>query len=113
MTLLSEDGSIEPPPKKHWAVRAVRVVGGFALLIAGVAMLALPGPGWLAIGLGLTLLASEFRWARRLLVRLKKTLRKYVTRRPKASQRPTGDTDTEPQSRGSSDVNDTPTTPTA
>jgi hypothetical protein len=34
-------------------------------------MLVTPGPGWVAIGLGLALLAAEFVWARRLLNRLK------------------------------------------
>jgi uncharacterized protein (TIGR02611 family) len=36
---------------------------------AGVAMLALPGPGWAAIFVGLAILATEFHWARRLLHR--------------------------------------------
>ena len=85
MTPATTSGSTEPPPPKHWAVRLARVVVGFVLLMAGVAMLALPGPGWLSIGLGLTLLASEFRWARRLLVRLRKVIRKYVPRRSKAA----------------------------
>ena len=44
----------------------ITVVGGIVTL-AGVAMLALPGPGWAAIFLGLAILASEYLWARRLL----------------------------------------------
>ena len=36
---------------------------GVALLVAGVAMLALPGPGFLVIIAGLAVLASEFAWA--------------------------------------------------
>ena len=44
----------------------ITVVGG-AVTLAGVAMLALPGPGWAAIFLGLAILASEYLWARRLL----------------------------------------------
>lgn len=51
--------------------RAFRVVAGFTLLAAGAVMLVTPGPGWLAIFLGLGLLAAEFVWARRLLARLK------------------------------------------
>ena len=47
------------------------MVAGFGLLGAGVAMLALPGPGWLTIAAGLAVLAGEFPWARRLLDRLK------------------------------------------
>ena len=34
-------------------------------------MLFTPGPGWLVIFLGLTLLAAEFVWARRLMDRMK------------------------------------------
>jgi UPF0716 family protein affecting phage T7 exclusion len=40
-------------------------------LLAGIAMLALPGPGWVTIALGLALLAPDFRWARRSLDTLK------------------------------------------
>jgi uncharacterized protein (TIGR02611 family) len=53
------------------ATRLVRIVAGFGLLAAGVAMLALPGPGWLTIAAGLAILAREFEWARRLLNRVK------------------------------------------
>ena len=42
----------------------VLVLGGF-FLVAGVAMLALPGPGWATIFIGLAILASEFAFARR------------------------------------------------
>jgi uncharacterized protein (TIGR02611 family) len=48
-----------------WRI-AVTVVGG-AVLIAGLAMLALPGPGWAAIFVGLAILGSEYDWASRLL----------------------------------------------
>lgn len=47
---------------------AVAVVGG-TVLLTGVAMLVLPGPGILAILAGLALLATEFAWARRWLER--------------------------------------------
>lgn len=40
---------------------------GFGLVVAGIAMLVLPGPGWASIILGLIILASEYAWARRLL----------------------------------------------
>jgi tellurite resistance protein TerC len=51
--------------------RLLKIVLGFTLLAIGAAMLVLPGPGWLTIGLGLVVLAAEFIWARRLLNRLK------------------------------------------
>jgi tellurite resistance protein TerC len=42
----------------------VAIVGG-ALLIAGVAMLVLPGPAIVVIPAALAILAVEFLWARR------------------------------------------------
>lgn len=48
----------------------IAVVGGL-LVIAGIALLVLPGPGWLVIFLGLGILATEFVWAERLLNRAK------------------------------------------
>ncbi len=52
--------------------RVFRIVAGFTLLLIGVVMLVTPGPGWLAIFLGLGLLAAEFVWARRLMARIKR-----------------------------------------
>src|SRR6478735_2068744 len=49
---------------------AVFVVGGL-IVLAGLAMLVLPGPGWLVIILGVAVLATEFAWAERLLDRVK------------------------------------------
>ncbi|MFD3467343.1 TIGR02611 family protein [Streptomyces sp. NPDC058682] len=36
---------------------------GLAVIAAGVAMLVLPGPGWVAIFAGLAIWATEFAWA--------------------------------------------------
>ena len=44
---------------------------GVALLLVGVALMALPGPGILLIVAGLAVLATEYVWARRLLVHAK------------------------------------------
>lgn len=46
--------------------RIARIAGGFALIIAGILMLALPGPGILTIIAGLALLAQDLHWAGRL-----------------------------------------------
>lgn len=54
------------------AKRLVKIVVGFTILGLGVAMLVLPGPGWVAIALALAILAAEFAWAERLLHRLKR-----------------------------------------
>lgn len=52
--------------------RFSRILAGFTLLLLGVVMVFTPGPGWLTIFLGLTLLAAEFVWARRLMDRMKR-----------------------------------------
>lgn len=68
---------------RQTATRVARIAAGFGLLIAGVAMLALPGPGILAIVGGLALLASEFAWARQLLDRLKSATGRFWDRAAK------------------------------
>ena len=50
-------------------VRAGYAVAGLALLLAGIAMLVLPGPAFVVIPIGLAVLSLEFRWAERLLER--------------------------------------------
>jgi uncharacterized protein (TIGR02611 family) len=42
---------------------------GFIVVLVGVAMLVLPGPGLVVIAIGLGILALEFAWAERLLER--------------------------------------------
>lgn len=51
----------------HVLWQAGVLIVGIGLVIAGVAMLVLPGPGWAAIIVGLIVLASEYAWARRVL----------------------------------------------
>jgi uncharacterized protein (TIGR02611 family) len=48
-------------------IRAAVVAGGFTLLLAGVAMLVLPGPAFAVIPIALAILSLEFAWAGRLL----------------------------------------------
>jgi hypothetical protein len=47
--------------------RVAVTIAGFLVLIAGAAMLVLPGPGILVIVAGLAILATEYVWAQRLL----------------------------------------------
>jgi hypothetical protein len=51
--------------------RFSRILAGFTLLLVGVLMVFTPGPGWLVVFLGLTFLAAEFVWAKRLMDRMK------------------------------------------
>lgn len=53
------------------AKRLVIAVIGFTILMAGIAMIVLPGPAIIVIPVGLGILATEFIWARRLLKVLK------------------------------------------
>ncbi len=49
------------------AKRLLVFIVGVAVFAAGVAMLALPGPGVVVIIVGLVILATEFAWAERML----------------------------------------------
>lgn len=51
--------------------RFILLIVGVTLILCGVVMLITPSPGWLFIVVGLSLLALEFAWARRLLRRIK------------------------------------------
>ena len=60
----------------HLLKRFAVTIAGAALLVVGVAMMILPGPGILLIVAGLAVLATEYVWARTLLVRAKKEAKK-------------------------------------
>lgn len=47
--------------------RVVIGVVGTAIVVGGIALIPLPGPGWLIVFAGLAVLATEFAWAGRLL----------------------------------------------
>ena len=51
---------------------AVSIVGA-AFVLAGLAMLVLPGPGTLVVALGFAVLGTEYAWAAAALERTKKT----------------------------------------
>lgn len=55
--------------ERNRIVRVVVAIFGFLVVLAGLAMLVLPGPGLLVIAIGLGILALEFVWAERLLER--------------------------------------------
>ena len=48
-----------------WRI-AITIIG-VVVILAGIILLPLPGPGWVVIFAGLGLLATEYDWARRLL----------------------------------------------
>jgi tellurite resistance protein TerC len=93
---------VAPPPveattgaRRHVRRAVVLVIGG-TVALTGVVMLAAPGPGLLAIFAGLTILAAEFAWARRLLKRtrdafggMKASTWDRLRRKPDPSKPPT------------------------
>ena len=65
-----ETGVREADPEsawKHAMVRIGRITSGTCLMIAGVVMIFVPGPGLLAFAAGLAILARDFVWAERVL----------------------------------------------
>ena len=53
--------------KRGRLYRAMFVLLGAVVLAAGIAMLALPGPAFVVIPIGLAILSLEFAWAERML----------------------------------------------
>ncbi|MGH8998339.1 MAG: PGPGW domain-containing protein [Acidimicrobiia bacterium] len=60
----------------RWVGRSCRRIAaslvGVALLLAGLVMMITPGPGMLAVIAGLSVLATEYAWARRALASAKR-----------------------------------------
>jgi len=61
----------------------LKIVGGFALLLAGgvLALPGIPGPGIPLVLIGLTLLSSRFAWAKRALDWIRRKFRWLPTSR--------------------------------
>ncbi|MBW3588668.1 MAG: PGPGW domain-containing protein [Actinobacteria bacterium] len=60
----------------------IGLLGG-ALVLLGIILIPLPGPGSVLILLGLTVLGWEYRWAKRLLFKAKWQLKRLRSRRTK------------------------------
>jgi uncharacterized protein (TIGR02611 family) len=81
--------AIQPPRSRlfcyAWRI-GVGIVGGLTLLL-GFAMVIGPGPGWLVVWAGVSILATEFPWARRLArwlrIQGRKLINRYWKRRDK------------------------------
>jgi uncharacterized protein (TIGR02611 family) len=55
----------------NWLKRSAITIVGACLVLGGIALMPLPGPGILVVVAGLAVLATEYVWARRLLRRAK------------------------------------------
>jgi uncharacterized protein (TIGR02611 family) len=65
---------IRSNPHSHLIYRIVVGVVGLVIVVGGLLLVPLPGPGWVIVFLGLAVWASEFEWAQRLLRLAKDTL---------------------------------------
>lgn len=84
--VVAEVSAVEPKTAQRWhdhpTLVPLRIVGRFIarngrriavtvigalVLVAGLVLLVLPGPGWVLIFVGLSILGSEYVWAQRLL----------------------------------------------
>ena len=68
-----------------WTIANIRrlvvgVVGG-TVLLAGIIMIVTPGPAVVVIPMGLAILATEFLWARTLLVKVKERIKRAAERK--------------------------------
>lgn len=76
------DPAIQPPRSRLicllWTV-GVAIVGGLTVLI-GLILVPAPGPGWLIVWAGVSILATEFPWARRLARWVRVQFRKLINR---------------------------------
>jgi uncharacterized protein (TIGR02611 family) len=52
---------------RHHLIRVAAAIGGFLIVVVGIIMIPLPGPGLLVVAAGLAVLALEFAWAENLL----------------------------------------------
>ena len=69
--------------KRPWLNTVYKVLVttlGLGIVALGLVLVPLPGPGWLIVFLGLTLLGSEYHWARRLLGWLRRALARFWER---------------------------------
>ena len=56
--------------------RIIIAVIGFTVLAIGIFMIVLPGPAFIIIPVGLSILATEFIWAKKLLGKMKSGVKK-------------------------------------
>lgn len=58
----------------------IGVIGG-TILIIGIVMIVLPGPAFIIIPLGLSILATEFIWAKKLMEKFKEKFEKLIKKK--------------------------------
>ncbi|GAA5034231.1 TIGR02611 family protein [Microbacterium fluvii] len=64
-------------PRLQHAYRVAVAIVGTVMVLGGLVLVPLPGPGWLVVFLGLAVLGTEFHWAHRLSSWLKRMLDRF------------------------------------
>lgn len=87
---------IEKHPGLRWVYRAAVAVFGVIIIVVGLMLIPLPGPGWLIVFVGLAALGTEFPAAHRLAARLKRLLTRALAwwRTRRAARRESAGRDT-------------------
>jgi uncharacterized protein (TIGR02611 family) len=60
--------------------KIIVAVIGFTVLVFGILLIVFPGPAFIVIPIGLSILATEFVWAKKLLEKFKKGIRKTFSK---------------------------------
>ncbi len=64
-----------------WTFRRIAVaISGSLVVLIGIALLVLPGPAFLVIPAGLAILATEFGWAKRWLLKARIAIKRFRPR---------------------------------
>ncbi|MDP9139526.1 MAG: PGPGW domain-containing protein [Pseudomonadota bacterium] len=64
------------------AKRAVVAIIGGTVTLIGIALIVLPGPAFIVIPLGLSILATEFLWAKHWLQKVRQMASNLTSRKP-------------------------------
>lgn len=70
-------------PNLRFAKRIVVAVIGGTVTLIGIALIVLPGPAFIVIPIGLSILATEFLWARRWLNKARKMAARFTSKTPR------------------------------
>lgn len=69
--------AIESKPWLNLVYKIIITVLGLLVVAIGLILVPLPGPGWLIVFVGMTILGSEYHWARRLTSWLRMQLARF------------------------------------
>ncbi len=73
-------GRIRRRPWLNTVYKVLVTTFGGLIVVIGLILVPLPGPGWLIVFIGLSLLGTEYHWARRLLGWLRRVLARFWER---------------------------------